>query len=413
MASGGICISLRSRGLVILNPYRDSSLRHQAKSAFNEILNISCAILYNVVLLSWSAWFSVLVNLMSAIFFFYYEDGKMRSDASLMLPFCFLVYLPVLWMIHAAYSRRNDAQDALNKVKSLLMGMHTLCSTILPDQATDKLEELDGSIVLLLDDLQEYLQHPGNNAKQFDLSALSHDPVKSRRLAQLSQQLGVLQRRVHRGIKDLYTICHSLLALGVSEQQVSVLTGLVIQLQQAIEALSGFKELRTPVMLRAAMCSFSTVVVPLFFGAFVMTPQAAAMPTLDIEPVKDAVGAFTATANVNSDRSPDKLVYGMVLGVMLQVMLMTLLNLATSLEDPFDPTTPDVLSFAETRDQILYMISPDDDDDAGDALGGTLDQDAAAAGVYLAAAGKGGMAGVEGAGDGGVMLSMPPMPHLT
>ena len=45
--------------------------------------------------------FSVLVNLISAIFFFNYKDGKMRSDASLMLPFCFLVYLPVLWMIHA------------------------------------------------------------------------------------------------------------------------------------------------------------------------------------------------------------------------------------------------------------------------------------------------------------------------
>ena len=105
--------------------------------------------------------------------------------------------------------------------------------------------------------------------------------------------------------------------------QVSVLTGLVIQLQQAIEALSGFKELRTPVMLRAAMCSFSTVVVPLFFGAFVMTPQAAAMPILDIEPVKAAngtfTGAFTATANVNSDRYADKLVYGMVLGVMVSV----------------------------------------------------------------------------------------------
>jgi hypothetical protein len=39
----------------------------------------------------------------------------------------------------------------------------------------------------------------------------------------------------------------------------------------------------------------------------------------------------------------------------LQVMLMTLVNLATSLEDPFDPTMPDVLSFAEARDQILYV----------------------------------------------------------
>ena len=38
--------------------------------------------------------------------------------------------------------------------------------------------------------------------------------------AELSQRLGILQRRVHRGVKDLYTISHSLLALGVSEQQV-------------------------------------------------------------------------------------------------------------------------------------------------------------------------------------------------
>ena len=30
------------------------------------------------------------------------------------------------------------------------MGMHTLSSSMLPDQAIDNLEELDGSIVLLL-----------------------------------------------------------------------------------------------------------------------------------------------------------------------------------------------------------------------------------------------------------------------
>ena len=65
------------------------------------------------------------------------------------------------------------------------------------------------------------------------------------------------------------------------------------------------------------MYSFSTVLVPLFFGAFVMTPQAAAFPILDIVPTAGADGAFTATANANSDRYADKLVYGMVLGVMV------------------------------------------------------------------------------------------------
>jgi hypothetical protein len=62
----------------------------------------------------------------------------------------------------------------------------------------------------------------------------------------------------------------------------------------------------------------------------------------------------------------------------------------------------------------LQMLSIDDDDaDAADVAGGAPDQGAAAAGVYVTAAQKGVVGGLEGAGDGGVVLGMPPMPNLT
>jgi hypothetical protein len=58
------------------------------------------------------------------------------------------------------------------------------------------------------------------------LAVLLKDPSSFHALLpvqyELSQHLGILQRRVHRGVKDLYTICNSLLALGVSEQQVKM-----------------------------------------------------------------------------------------------------------------------------------------------------------------------------------------------
>ena len=62
-------------------------------------------------------------------------------------------------------------------------------------------------------------------------------------------------------LPPLLVVTAALLLLSSNLPQVGHVVGLLVQLQQAIEALSGCKELRTPVMLRAAMCSYATVVV--------------------------------------------------------------------------------------------------------------------------------------------------------
>jgi hypothetical protein len=96
-----------------------------ARAFASDFANIGVCILYNVVLLPLIAWFTVLVSLLSTVFAYTYEDGMLRPDPSIGQLFCFLVYLPVLWLVVTGYQRRNSAQAALNKCELHDAGGHT------------------------------------------------------------------------------------------------------------------------------------------------------------------------------------------------------------------------------------------------------------------------------------------------
>ncbi len=60
----------------------------------------------------------------------------------------------------------------------------------------------------------------------------------------------------------------SLQSYGVADAQVALLLGHVTALQAAVERLSSHKEFRTPIALRAMLCAYGYVVVPIFLGPF-------------------------------------------------------------------------------------------------------------------------------------------------
>lgn len=110
-----ITVSLRSRGLVVSHPQHDQGLAGHARALASDFANIGVCILYNVVLLPLIAWFTVIVSLLSTVFAYTYHGGILSPDPSTAQLFCFLVYLPVLWLVVTGYQRRNSAQQALNK----------------------------------------------------------------------------------------------------------------------------------------------------------------------------------------------------------------------------------------------------------------------------------------------------------
>lgn len=68
----------------------------------------------NCVLLSGWAWFTVLISMLSAIFYTSYHQGTISLDGSVFMPFGWLVFLPLLCMAADAYGRRQRALEALS-----------------------------------------------------------------------------------------------------------------------------------------------------------------------------------------------------------------------------------------------------------------------------------------------------------
>lgn len=62
-------------------------------------------------------------------------------------------------------------------------------------------------LACVVDELQHYFQFPLSYAKHFSMPMLSVSAAPGRRMFMLSKQLGVLMRRVHRGIRSVYNAC--------------------------------------------------------------------------------------------------------------------------------------------------------------------------------------------------------------
>lgn len=145
-----IALSLRSRGLVLYNQSKILDLRYQVVEFFKQCFDIGVAILVNIVLLSWSCWISIVISTLSTVFFTLYQRGIITNTGSLLLPFAFLVYLPILWMVHQAYNRREAAAQQLAVVKAKFCGIYMLHSSFLSNVDDVKLDTSVPSSLLML-----------------------------------------------------------------------------------------------------------------------------------------------------------------------------------------------------------------------------------------------------------------------
>lgn len=107
-----ISLSLRARGLSLLTP---ESPKTAGLGFFKEFIDLGAALLINCALLSPFSWFTVIIALLSAVFFSAYAGGVISLDASLFTPFAFLVFLPALYMAASAFQRREQAHAALSR----------------------------------------------------------------------------------------------------------------------------------------------------------------------------------------------------------------------------------------------------------------------------------------------------------
>lgn len=103
MASPGkpvIALSLKARGLTV-TPAIPRTRQSLLPSLGQSVIDISIAICVQIVLLSWSAWLSVLLVVLCCVFWANYKNGDMAAaDGSVMIPIAFLIYLPCLGLVY-------------------------------------------------------------------------------------------------------------------------------------------------------------------------------------------------------------------------------------------------------------------------------------------------------------------------
>jgi hypothetical protein len=95
-----IALSLKARGLTV-TPTIPRTRQLLLPTLGQSIVDISIAICVQIVLLSWSAWLSVLLVILCCVFYANYKDGEMAAaDGSIMIPIALLIYLPCLGLVY-------------------------------------------------------------------------------------------------------------------------------------------------------------------------------------------------------------------------------------------------------------------------------------------------------------------------
>lgn len=103
-----IALSLKTRGLTV-TPAIPRKRQQLLSSLGQSVVDISIAICVQIILLSWSAWISVLLVILCCVFYANYKDGAMAAaEGSIMIPIALLIYLPCLGLLYTVSSNREQ-----------------------------------------------------------------------------------------------------------------------------------------------------------------------------------------------------------------------------------------------------------------------------------------------------------------
>ncbi|KAG2447018.1 hypothetical protein HYH02_008171 [Chlamydomonas schloesseri] len=339
MAKGTIVVSLRSKGLPSFNKSLIFDVRYQAVQFATELLDVFLASFVSFACLSWTSWISVSVNIITIAATLNINDDQAAMD----IPFIFFIYivLPILILFTIVFGRRESALRSLAELKAAVVSLllhRPQGVTVTQREASDDLQR---RIVAFMDDLRQYLQHRRPYARHFYLPYRTSNPSPQDELLKISRELGLLLRKVQRGVRDLHLTAERMRECGFSEGQVSVVVAKVESMHRAMERLSNIKEMRTPVVMRAIIRWFVVVLLPVAFGPF-----------------WNAMRRLTGNA-----------AYAGIFGVLTHIALMASVDTVVAMEDPFDDTALDAISLYEMLDQVGAMTNPPTDSDGYDASG--------------------------------------------
>ncbi|KAI8472404.1 MAG: hypothetical protein J3K34DRAFT_519742 [Monoraphidium minutum] len=351
MAGGApIAVSLRARGLIAFSDApllpRGAGPRASARAlsaaaarqANRQLASLFCALIAAAASLPPWAWFSAALCSLAAIFFVASRSAALTDG--LVVQYGLGVWGLVLWMAAAGVARRDRGAALLGKVKAGLVNLDALARA--QPRVGGGGGELGGHSGGSSGgggdgDARDELRAASMKLMEgFSWGVLSSAASPAPGLYKLSRDIGMRLRRVQAAVAALGAAAGragggaggGVLAAAMLQQARGFLVG---ALHDAVEGLSALKELRTPLLLRAAARNNVVLVAPLLTGS--------ALAGL----ARSAPGAGAV-------------VWSVAAGCMLQLLLASLLAAATHLEDPFASPHADALSLWEARDGLGFML---------------------------------------------------------
>ncbi|KAJ9533573.1 hypothetical protein QJQ45_026635, partial [Haematococcus lacustris] len=226
-----IVVSLRSKGIPGFNKRAVLDVRQQAIAMAVEIADIFKAALTTFANLSWTAWIAIALTIITTGADFTIMPNK--TDSSIFLVFFAFITLPLLAMTILVVQRRDTAHTRLGQAKAALVAISLQASTAWATAASiaaapqpqhaswgehaaqaqstmDVAADVRHSLAAVVDDLHRYLSHKRPNARHFLVPYKSSQPTPGNPLFQVSREMGVLLRKLHRSIRLLHLNTHQL-----------------------------------------------------------------------------------------------------------------------------------------------------------------------------------------------------------
>mmetsp|Transcript_28748 Transcript_28748/g.77462 ORF Transcript_28748/g.77462 Transcript_28748/m.77462 type:complete len:480 (-) Transcript_28748:291-1730(-) len=376
-----IAVSLRSKGL---SSFATSNWWTRLRGHLVGIALECSDILVSAILtwynLSWTGWIALGITILATAINVHTKDNP--GVGSMFLPLFAFFVLPLVVMFYFTVTRRDAAQHALGRLKAQVVALSLQAQAVSlivppmgfqgakpaaadataattpegsprglkgPDvdgiertrlEAAAAAEELRQHLSTMLDDLHRYLGHKRPYARHFYLPYHSSDVPDSDTMFRVSRDIGVLQRRLHYSLREVIigggAFREALAATAGMGSGDRGLAGLmstctlvgqqVVALHESIEQLCVYKEMRTPVLMRAMLRWSTSIIIPVFMAYF--------WNSFELNLSKAVLG---------------------VLAVLCQTALMVIVDVAMSLEDPFDDAALDALSIFESLSHISAM----------------------------------------------------------
>ncbi|GAB4821690.1 hypothetical protein N2152v2_008736 [Parachlorella kessleri] len=308
--------STHSRGVPLFNRNRLLDFPRHVAALLLDLRDISSSAFWFLTCQTFLTFWTALTTLCSVTFFTYFgQQYSLAANLDWTLT-CFVVILPIVGFTWIAYGRRERALDELSKAKVLMMSLYTAHRDWAPPEDKHSPEHMlavRSAIGALLETMHEYFLASRFYARFYPYFGFRGAMV------QIALDRARHVRRVGAAVQQLTAAATALGAAGLSAALEAQLHERVFQLQLSLDRLAnGVRS-----MARFYVCLY----IPIFFGPY---------------------WAWLSSA----------LGFGFAFfySILLSIAIVGVLNLAVSLEDPFDNSGMDGVFIDEALYEVEQLI---------------------------------------------------------